>query len=81
MEHNFPQLAAIDSVIDKEAKAEEWLLRNHFEVNLAFAKAINRDDDATEWLEKNELQIFIVIADKIRNYLDDKYLNFHKIHF
>ena len=81
MEHNFPQLAAIDSVIDKEAKAEDWLLRNHFEVNLAFAKAINRDDDATEWLEKNELQIFIVIADKIRNYLDDKYLNFHKIHF
>ena len=33
------------------------------------------------WLEKNELQIFLVIADKIRKYLDDKYLDYHKIHF
>lgn len=81
MEHGFPHLAAIDSAIDKEAKAEEWLLKNHFEVNLAFAKAINRDDDATDWLLKNELQVLVIIADKIRKYLDDKYLNFHKIHF
>ena len=81
MEHGFPHLAAIDSVVDKEEKAEEWLLKNHFEVNLAFAKAINRDDDATLWLEKNDLQVFIVIADKIHKYLEDKYLNFHKIHF
>jgi len=81
MEHGFPHLAAIDSVIDKEPKAEEWLIKNHFEVNLAFAKAINRDDDAIEWLEKKELQVFIILADKIRKYLDDKYLNFHKIHF
>jgi len=81
MEQGFPHLAAIDSAIDKEEKAEEWLFKNHFEVNLAFAKAINRDDDAILWLEKNELQIFIILADKIRKYLDDKYLNFHKIHF
>ena len=81
MEHGFPHLAAIDSVIDKEAKAEEWLVKNHFTVNLAFAKAINRDDDATDWLEKNEFQVFIVLADKIRKYLDDKYLDYHKIHF
>ena len=81
MEHGFAHLAAIDSVIDKEEEAEKWLLKNHFEVNLAFARAVNRDDDATDWLVKNELQVFVIIADKIRNYLDDKYLNFHKIHF
>ena len=81
MEHGFPHLAAIDSVIDKEEKAEEWLVKNHFEVNLAFAKAINLDDDASLWLEKNGLQVFVVLADKIHKYLEDKYLNFHKIHF
>ena len=81
MEHGFPHLAAIDSAIDKEPKAEEWLVKNHFEVNLAFAKAVNRDDDAISWLEKNDLQVFVVIAKQIRKYLDDKYLNYHKIHF
>ena len=56
-------------------------MKNHFEVDLAFAKAINRDDDALNWLEKNELQVFLIIANKIRKYLDDKYLDYHKIHF
>ena len=81
MEHGFPQLAAIDSAIDEEEKAEEWLVKNHFEVNLAFAKAVNRDENAREWLHKNELGVFILLADKIRKYLDDKYLNYHRIHF
>ena len=75
------RVPAIDSVIDKEEKAAEWLLKNHFEVDLAFAKAINRDDDALNWLEKNELQVFLILASKIRKYLDDKYLDYHKIHF
>ena len=81
MKNGFLQLVAIDNVIDKDENAEEWLLRNHFEVDLAFARAINCDDDATEWLEKRELQVFVIIAKKIRKNLDDKYLDYHKIHF
>ena len=81
LKNGFLQLVAIDSVIDKDENAEEWLLRNHFEVDLAFARAINCDDDATEWLEKRDLQVFVIIAKKIRKYLDDKYLDYHKIHF
>ena len=88
MRNGYPELVALSQTIQGDTKAKDWLMEHGFpqlaaidSVNLAFAKAINRDDDATDWLEKHELQILIVIADKIRNYLDDKYLNFHKIHF
>ena len=93
MKNGYPELGAFSRaiqgeakakewlLIDKDENAEEWLLRNHFEVDLAFARAINCDDDATEWLEKRDLQVFVIIAKKIRKYLDDKYLDYHKIHF
>lgn len=81
MDNRFPHLAAIDSAIDEEEKAQQWLLKNHFEINFIFAKAVNNDEDALNWLEKNDMGVLVVVANKIRKYLDDKYLDYHKIHF
>ena len=72
---------ALDSAIDEEKPAQEWLQKNHFELLLLLSRAINNYEDALDWFQKKELGIFIIIADKIRKYLDDKYLDYHKIHF
>ena len=81
MNNKFYHLAALDSTIDDEKSARNWLIRyNHHDL-VALADAVNKDKEAYQWLEDKQLDIYVHIATKIRKYLDDQYLNYHKIIF
>ena len=79
MRNGYPELGALSRTIQGDTEAKDWLMQHGFPHLAAIDSAIDKESIA--WLEKQELQVFIILADKIRKYLDDKYLNFHKIHF
>lgn len=79
MDNKLYHFAAFDSAIDGKEKAKQWLLKFHFDILALTAAAVNKDADAIRILMERDLRIYIIIAEKIRQSLENNKFDYHKL--
>jgi peptidoglycan/xylan/chitin deacetylase (PgdA/CDA1 family) len=81
MKNGFPELAALDSAIDENQDAFEWLKKNNYPFHIVFAEAVHGKGEAIEWFIRNNLKALLAITQKIRRLRDSQTFDYHKLHF
>jgi len=78
---NFPQFAAFDAAIHADPKAIVWLKKNDFIFLIRLAEASQGKKIALDWFENNNLKIFVMLARKIKSFIENQVFDVHKRHF
>jgi hypothetical protein len=81
LKNGFPELAALDSAIEEDQKAYEWLKRNNLAFHIVFAEAVHGKGEAIEWFLRHDLNVLLNITQKIRQLRDSHTFDYHKMHF
>ena len=81
MKNKYFHLAAFDAAIDNNKNAKEWLSKYNYPILIVLANAVNNDESAIKWLLNNELEAYIIIAQKIRESLEKRAFDPHKLFF
>lgn len=81
MDNKFYHLAALDAAIDNKTAAFQWLQRYDYKIRVLLVEAVHGNQSAINILTTNNLDIFLIIAQKIRKYLDNKTFDYHKMNF
>lgn len=81
IQHKFPQFAAFDAAIHGDVKAIIWLKRYHFIFLIRLADASRGTPIALKWFEQKNLKVFIMLAKKIKSFVDNQVYDVHKRRF
>jgi hypothetical protein len=78
IKNGFPQFAAFDSAVHNDKKAILWLKRYKFTFLIRLADASRGTKIALDWFEKRNLLVFVMIAKKIKSFVDQQVFDVHK---
>lgn len=81
LQHKFYHLAALDSAIDEDPKAYQWLKDFNHPFFIVFADACRGKPEAIQWFHQHKLEPLLVIARKIKQLRDSYTFDYHKKHF
>ena len=81
IQKKFPQFAAFDAAIHGDLKAIIWLKKHKFVFLIRLADAARGTEIALNWFEKRNLKIFVMLAKKIKSYVDNQVYDVHKRRF
>ncbi|MCD6178439.1 MAG: hypothetical protein J7K39_00895 [Bacteroidales bacterium] len=81
IQKKFPQFAAFDAAIHGDVKAIIWLKKHNFIFLIRLADASRGTEIALNWFKKQDLKIFIMLAKKIKSFVDSQTYDVHKRHF
>ncbi|MBN2236297.1 MAG: hypothetical protein JW729_01985 [Bacteroidales bacterium] len=81
MEHQFPQFAAFDAAIHRDLKAILWLKKYHFTFLIRLADASRGSQLAINWFLSRDLKVFVMLAAKIKSFVDHQTFDVHKRRF
>jgi hypothetical protein len=81
IQKKFPQFAAFDAAIHGDVKAIIWLKKNKFVFLIRLADASRGTEIAIQWFKKQDLKIFVLLAAKIKSYVDNQVYDVHKRRF
>lgn len=81
IKNGFPQFAAFDSAVHNDKKAILWLKMYKFTFLIRLADASRGTKIALDWFEKRNLLVFVMIAKKIKSFVDQQVFDVHKRRF
>jgi hypothetical protein len=81
IQKKFPQFAAFDAAIHRDVRAIMWLKKHKFIFLIRLADASRGSEIALKWFEKQNLKIFVMLAIKIKSFVDNQVFDVHKRRF
>lgn len=81
IQQKFPQFAAFDAAIHADVRAIIWLKKHKFIFLIRLADASRGTEIALKWFEKQNLKIFVMLAIKIKSFVDSQVFDVHKRRF